>query len=79
MYHIYPYYDSLHHVPEQQPGKNSWKVVSYAGCQLAVAPPRLRADKQLVLRAVQQNGCALEYAAESLKVRVPGCIRMYAS
>ncbi|CAE7254241.1 aph [Symbiodinium natans] len=54
----------LHIDPEWQ---TFMEVVSYAGCQLAVAPARLQADKPLVLRAVRQNGCALEYAAQLLR------------
>eukprot|EP00933_Yihiella_yeosuensis_P011373 TRINITY_DN11862_c4_g1_i1.p1 TRINITY_DN11862_c4_g1~~TRINITY_DN11862_c4_g1_i1.p1 ORF type:complete len:375 (-),score=95.61 TRINITY_DN11862_c4_g1_i1:148-1272(-) len=40
------------------------EVVSYAGMQLAVAPPHLKADRQIVLTAVRQNGNALEFASK---------------
>lgn len=43
------------------------QMVSIAGMQLAVVPPRLRSDRAIALAAVRQNGAAFEYACETLR------------
>jgi len=50
------------------------QMVSIAGMQLAVLDPHLKADREIVLTAVRQNGMALEYAAKQLQEDV-GIIR----
>jgi len=45
-------------------------MVSIAGMQLAVVPPRLRGDRDISLAAVRQNGAALEYVTDELQADV---------
>lgn len=47
--------------------QHSLEMVSRAGMQLAVVPPRLRGDKAITLAAVRQNGASLEFAVDELR------------
>ena len=49
----------------------TWEIEGYTytegdGCILEVVSPNLRADKEVVLAAVKQNGKALQFASEDL-------------
>lgn len=50
--------------PEWQ---QSLEMVSIAGMQLAVVPPKWRNDQTIALAAVRQNGASLEFASEDLR------------